>query len=812
MGKIGRPLAGFGLALGVPIAYATKQFANFDDAIRMVGAVTQATGADFAALERTALELGRTTSFTATEVAMLMTELGRAGFSPDQINKMTGAVLDLSKATGTDATLASGIMAATIRQFGLQASDAARVADTLTTAANKSFNSVEQLGEALGYAGPVAADFGMSIEDTLAILGSLGNVGIQGSEAGTALRRLLTLTGGDAQRLQQIFGVAFVDAAGNARPLVDVLSEVNAATQNLGTGDRAAKFSEAFGLLGITAASALGKAAGDTRDLRDALNDAAGTARKTAEEMDAGLGGTFRKIMSALEGVQIAFGKAIAPALQQLEGIITSALGDLTEWINANQRLVTFVAASVAAIAGLGVALIAGGKAFAIFGGVLGFVGPLLLGVGPIVKVVASLFSGVFRLVKPLLTTFRGLATLLPILFNPLGAGLVLLGAVAAAWFYFTDEGGQALSVLTSVFGELWSVANFAFGGILKALQSGDWKLAASILMAGIKTAFVTGLVSIINLWPTLTDAVQKGYANIGKYTGSLVDLVVGLFMNSGQMIADLWGLLPDFIRLPLEIAWTYVREIFTSGIGWLSNAWTEFSLGLVSIFDGFVVGFRQVWNGITQFIISTISRAVEFIRSALDAAADYDPTGAAAALRDSLGSVSGIAQIANEDIQRQSSQFAADKQRRDESRGERISRQRAESDRQVQEIADKRNELVDKLLKGLDVESVKQELADLVRKAGGPEKQAAAEEVKKAAQKPNLGGVPAAVNQLAQEAKSASVRGTFANGVAAFQQLAAGGVQDVQKKLLEKIAAATQQTAKNTEGIANSPGLAFQE
>ena len=59
--------------------------------------------------------------------------------------------------------------------------EATRVADGLTAAANKSFNSVESLGEALKYAGPVAADANMSLEETLAILGSLGNMGIQGS-------------------------------------------------------------------------------------------------------------------------------------------------------------------------------------------------------------------------------------------------------------------------------------------------------------------------------------------------------------------------------------------------------------------------------------------------------------------------------------------------------------------------------------------------------------------------------------------------------------------------------------------------------
>ncbi len=109
-----------------------------------------------------------------SEVASLMTELGRAGFSPKQIEEMTGAVMNLARATGTDATVSSGIMSATIRQFSLEATDAVRVSDRLTAAANMSFNSVRVLGEALQYAGPVAADANMSLEETLAVLGTLG--------------------------------------------------------------------------------------------------------------------------------------------------------------------------------------------------------------------------------------------------------------------------------------------------------------------------------------------------------------------------------------------------------------------------------------------------------------------------------------------------------------------------------------------------------------------------------------------------------------------------------------------------------------
>jgi TP901 family phage tail tape measure protein len=386
--------------IGLPIVGALRQFASFDDAIRATAAVTGNLGAEGAAnmqkLNDKARELGASTSFTAVEVATLMTELGRAGFDADQINNMTGAVLDLARATGTDATLSAGIMAATIRQFELEATDAARVADVLTLAANATFNTVENLGEAMKYAGPVANELGMSLEETAAILGTLGNVGIQGSMAGTTLRRLGVITAAEADKLQTIFGVAFKDAAGNARPLVDVLGEVADATNGLPTAERTEKFAQAFGLLGITGASAIGAVAADTRALRDRLDAAAGTAATTAKAMDAGLGGAMRILLSAIEGVALAIGDALAPAVQWLAQGATTLAGVLRQFVATFPVVAQLATGITAAVFALGVAAIAGGFALQIMAAGAGLVTAAFAALAsPVIATVALVAAGV---------------------------------------------------------------------------------------------------------------------------------------------------------------------------------------------------------------------------------------------------------------------------------------------------------------------------------------------------------------------------------------------------------------------------------
>jgi TP901 family phage tail tape measure protein len=487
--------AGFGglAATALPIS----QLIAFDDAIRMTGAVSQATDAQLEQMRNTALELGRTTSFTAAQVANLMGELGKAGFSPDEIDSMTAAVLNLSRASGTDATMSAGIMAATLRQFSLGAEHATRVADVLTLAANATFNSVDQLGEALSYAGPVAADLGMSLEDTVAILGTLGNVGIQGSNAGTALRRLGTITAAEADKMRQLFGVEFLDAAGNLRPLVQVMGELANATNNLPAGERIAKMNDAFGLLGITGATVMANTATETQRLSEQLKNAGGVAEQTAASMDAGPGGVWRRFTSAIEGAAIAIGTALAPMLEQFGGWITATVGQLTEWIGMNQHVIVSIVKLTAAVFAGGVALIAVAKiitATSVVVGVLGAAVGLML--------------------------------------NPWISVPVILMAAGAAILYSTGTLQEMAAALTEMFGP-------AYDQVVAMLKSGDFEGAIELALSAAGAALRIGMIKIrqglneagimireiwAQLWSNISTAPSQAIAEVQDLVQELTD------------------------------------------------------------------------------------------------------------------------------------------------------------------------------------------------------------------------------------------------------------------------------------------------
>ncbi|TWU39318.1 phage tail tape measure protein [Novipirellula artificiosorum] len=604
---LGTRLMGLGTAAAAPLAASVAVFSSFDDAMRGVAAITQATGGELESLRNTAKKLGATTSFSASEVASLMTELGRAGFDPTQIERMTASVMNLARATGTDATQASGIMAATIRQFGMEAGEATRVADGLTAAANKSFNTVESLGEALSYAGPVAANANMSLEETLAILGTLGNMGIQGSSAGSAMRRLLTISAAESEKFHKVFGVTTKDAEGNARSLVDVLGEVAAATENMGTAEKAEKLNEVFGLLGITAASSIGKSVADTRELYKELQKAGGIAEKTAEEMEGGLGGAFRILKSSIEAVAIAIGESLEGSVTTMIQAFSRAASGLVEWIGKNQRVVKIAAASVVAIIGIGAALFTLGS----------FAAAAAFAVGGL----ASIFSFIGA-------SIGVIVTMVGALFTPLGAVVAAVAALGAYFLYSTGIAGKAIEYLKGVFETLKADTLAAFGAIANALKAGDITAATDVMWSYLKLQWVKGTTYIKNLWTDFTQYIAEAWSDsafaLGDVMIAALSGLVSVWNSTLGFMADGWTILTSavqkgwnntigflkkgFLKLHelVDIAGDVAVKIggvLVNALAGVETAWVETVDYLTDTWTVFVGQVKSMWNSTVGFL-----------------------------------------------------------------------------------------------------------------------------------------------------------------------------------------------------------------
>jgi TP901 family phage tail tape measure protein len=316
-GGIAKMAAGFaGLAAA---GAAVKTIVSFEQTMANVAAVSKlgdqsirANAEAFAQLEAAARKAGATTKFSATEAAEAQLFLARAGLQSNEIIGALPATLNLAAAGALDLGRAADISSNVMSQFTLAASDLEGVVDVLAVTANSSNTSVEQLGEAFAYAGPVAAGFGQSVESTASALGILGNAGIQASAAGTNLRGVILRLANPVGQTKKAFeglGIALSELDPTQLSIEEIFTRLKRAQEAVGTEEFAKQASAAFGRLNAAAAIALTNASGDLVELKKATDDANGAAKEMARVQSDTVSGAFKTLKSAIEEVFIATGE-----------------------------------------------------------------------------------------------------------------------------------------------------------------------------------------------------------------------------------------------------------------------------------------------------------------------------------------------------------------------------------------------------------------------------------------------------------------------------------------------------------------------
>ena len=268
---------GIAFGLGTIVQGATKSIIGFEQANATLSAVLGKTSAETQDLQKIQRELGRTSGFTATQVGELQIELARLGFTENEIKGATESVLLLAKATGSDLGRASEVAGATLRGFGLNANEIGRVVDVMAKSFDMSALGMENFAESMKYVAPVASSAGVSIEQTTAMLGALSNAGIQGSQAGTSLRRILTdmaMTGKPAKE-------ALEELATKGITLTDAMDEVGRSAQ--------------------TSLLVLAKNMDSVNGMTTAFENADGAVLKTATTMGDTLQGSINRLRGAWE-------------------------------------------------------------------------------------------------------------------------------------------------------------------------------------------------------------------------------------------------------------------------------------------------------------------------------------------------------------------------------------------------------------------------------------------------------------------------------------------------------------------------------
>lgn len=342
-------LGGAGLVAGIRAAVSAS--ANFEKAMSQVQVITRATGEDLQQLEGLAREMGATTQFSATQAANGMQFLARAGFDTKEIISALPATLNLATAEGLELGNAADITSNILSGFNLEAERTGEVADILVRASQSANTNVQQLGEAMATAAPIASSLGFSVGDTAAAIGVLSNAGIQGQRAGTGLRSVLASLSDVTPKAGAALDSLGLTAA-QVNPQTNSLAQIIERLRDAGL-----QSSEAFQIFGREAAPAILALTGQTdalEDLNNKIRESGGAAEDAAEKMRDNLLGDFNALKSAASELAISIGESgLTGALRGLLQAVTGAIRAFTELPGPIQATAAAVAGLAAATATL---------------------------------------------------------------------------------------------------------------------------------------------------------------------------------------------------------------------------------------------------------------------------------------------------------------------------------------------------------------------------------------------------------------------------------------------------------------------------
>lgn len=292
----------------------------------------QDTGA-MAAMEQQVRALGQSTIYTASEVASGLTELGMAGLSASDAIVALRPALDMATIGGISMAQSADIATNVMMTFGMQAKDLGEVVDIMATAVTSSNTNIEQLANALTYAGPAAHTAGVSMRDTVAAIEALANSGIKASRSGTALRRLFVSILNPTKKGKEMmaeYGISVLDAEGKTRGLTDIIGQLNEKLGDLSGADRLSAIQDLVGVYATSPIAALVEQADNLKELRRGLDDVAGAAERMRDKISDGLKYDWKEVISSFEEVKLAAFDNVEGRLRLASASLSKMLVDLT--------------------------------------------------------------------------------------------------------------------------------------------------------------------------------------------------------------------------------------------------------------------------------------------------------------------------------------------------------------------------------------------------------------------------------------------------------------------------------------------------
>lgn len=599
--NLGSSLTGLGAqftALTAPLAIAggagIKLASDFQSTMTEISARTGIVGTDLETLRGFALQMGADTAFSGQQAADAMLQLLTSGSSATEAMALLPAVMDAASASGEDLGGTADVLTDIMASFGIDAEYAGDVVDSLAKAAGASSADMASLGQGFGNVGGVAKNFGLSMNRTAAILAIFSENGIKGAEAGTNLKSMLLAMSNDTDETTAAWeelGTSLYDGEGNMRDFEVVISELDAALDQLPLEEQNRLMRDLAGSYGITGLTALRGGLGIS-EMEGKMAESAGASEVAQARMS-----TFAGSVDSLKGsVETLLIQAMTPFMEDvltpLAGQLTGIVNNVTDWVEENPELTS-------TIVGIGAALLT--------------VGPILAGVGIAMGVVG--------------TAVTGLGAALGLLLSPIGIAIAAGAALALA--YETNFMGLKDTV-DNVFGGIKTTIEGIFGGGkgeidgsmigIKNMGAAEQSEPLQMLAAGLSEALTTIETVVTTVWANIQPGIaslQEGITGffaafentdtegLDGAVGGIVGFIGGLVEAAANIGSQVFSALLDNVGNALPMIGQGISD-FVSAISALGAGDAEGGLiGLGDVITSFVnalLDFAQIEIEIPDF------------------------------------------------------------------------------------------------------------------------------------------------------------------------------------------------------------------
>ena len=592
--KTSKKLAGWGVAFSAGVttpilAMGTgiiKTTMTFDEEMSRAKAVTGETGEGFDTLRNLALEMGASTSKSATEAAQAISYMGLAGWDLTQIQEGLEPVLRASEAGMMDLGTTSDLVTDSMSALGIGTEDLGRYLDIAAKAQNTSNQSMEQFLNAMVTAGGTFKMFNIPLEESGALLGILANRGFKGSEAGNALTSIfanLTSGTGQAGKAMKDLNIEVYDSQGKFRGATTILKEMNEKFDGMTEAQRNTYIQMIGGKTRTKELNALLNGTSEELDnLTDGLYNSDGALSEMAKTMKDNFSGQVTSLLSRLEGIAISIGDRLTPYLR----LAAEWVQKLADWFYQLSNPIK--------------------DAIIVIGLIAAAIGPLLLGFSSIVAAIGFV-AGAFSTVSAVIGSISA----------PVAIAVVAIVGIVTALGALLLSSEEVRNGIKEKFQDIWNkikeVAAWikthiediknAFKGLLQGLTTGDF----STFTEAMKNMVPPEAMEKIN---TIVEKIKDFRGKVIEIRDKIIEFAKKVNESLGivkQMLADTFS---KFDTTPIIKSFNQIKETMGPVIE-LFKILGDIILGVVAVAIGIIIG---LFNGIGKAIDNVIAALLNIV------------------------------------------------------------------------------------------------------------------------------------------------------------------------------------------------------